>query len=204
MPNSTDPVIHPPTAADQIPSVSPPVEPGPLGPTSRGDRIGSIDTLRGVALLGIFVMNIPFFALSGTSFFNPPADGGFEGANYAMWLVSHALFDMKMMAIFSMLFGAGVVLMAERIEAKGGKPAAVHYRRMLWLLAIGLVHAYVIWFGDILVTYALMGMPIPSGSRAGRASVRCSIPPRIRLPARPMLPSAGSSIASWPTRPTPS
>ena len=158
MPGNADPSVHPPTASDRTPSVPPSVEPGPLGPTSRGDRIGSIDTLRGVALLGIFVMNIPFFALSGTSFFNPPADGGFTGANYAFWLVSHLLFDMKMMAIFSMLFGAGVVLMAERLEAKGGKPASVHYRRMLWLLAIGLIHAYAIWFGDILVTYALVGM----------------------------------------------
>ena len=65
---------------------------------------------------------------------------------------------MKMMAIFSMLFGAGVALMAERLDATGRNPAAVHYRRMLWLLAIGMLHAYLIWFGDILVAYALIGM----------------------------------------------
>lgn len=111
-----------------------------------------------MALLGIFVMNIPIFAFTGTAFFNPPAGGGFEGPDYLTWLVSHLLFDMKMMAIFSMLFGAGVALMAERLDATGRNPAAVHYRRMLWLLAIGMLHAYLIWFGDILVAYALIGM----------------------------------------------
>jgi uncharacterized protein len=135
-------------------------EPGPLGPTVRQDRFDSIDTLRGVALLGIFVMNIPIFAFTGTAFFNPPAGGGFEGADYATWLASHLLFDMKMMAIFSMLFGAGVALMAERMAATNRSAAGVHYRRMGWLLAIGMVHAYLIWFGDILVAYALVGMMV--------------------------------------------
>lgn len=127
-------------------------EPGPLGPTTRGNRIDSIDTLRGVAVLGIFAMNIPIFAFTGAAYFNPPIAGGFEGLDYLVWLVGHALFDMKMMAIFSMLFGAGVALMAERATA------GVHYRRMGWLLAIGMAHAYLIWFGDILVAYSLVGM----------------------------------------------
>lgn len=133
-------------------------EPGPLGPTVRQDRISSIDTLRGVALLGIFVMNIPIFALTGTAFFNPPVAGGFEGVNFMTWLFSHLLFDMKMMSIFSMLFGAGVALMAERMDGTGRSAIGVHYRRMGWLLLIGMIHAYVIWFGDILVAYALVGM----------------------------------------------
>ena len=142
-------------SAGPIPGVPSGPVPGPVG---RGDRIDSIDTLRGVALLGIFVMNIPTFALTGAAFFNPPAGGGFEGANYAVWLVSHGLFDMKMMAIFSMLFGAGVALMGERFGQTGRSAVGVHYRRMGWLLLIGMVHAYGIWFGDILVAYSLIGM----------------------------------------------
>lgn len=132
-------------------------EPGPLGPTTRGKRIDSIDTLRGLALLGIFVMNIPTFALSEAAFFNPPVAGGFEGLDFATWLVSHLFFELKMMAIFSMLFGAGVALMAER-AAEAGRGAGVHYRRMGWLLLIGMAHAYLIWIGDILVGYAIIGM----------------------------------------------
>lgn len=134
------------------------VEPGPLGPTSQPERFSSIDTLRGVALLGIFVMNIPTFAFTGAAFFNPPIAGGFDGVDYATWLVSHLFFDMKMMAIFSMLFGAGIALMAERLAETGRPAAGVHYRRMGWLLVIGMFHAYLIWFGDILVPYAIIGM----------------------------------------------
>lgn len=133
-------------------------EPGPLGPTSQTERFASIDTLRGVALLGIFLMNIPTFAFTGAAFFNPRVAGGFEGADYATWLVSHLFFDMKMMAIFSMLFGAGIALMAERLTETGRRAAGVHYRRMGWLLVIGMAHAYLIWFGDILVPYAIVGM----------------------------------------------
>ena len=130
-----------------------------LSPVRESDRIDSIDVLRGLALLGIFVMNIPSFALSGYSFFNPPLDGGFEGADYWAWLLSHMFFDQKMMSIFSMLFGAGVILFTSRLERKRGRGiAGVHYRRMAWLLAIGMLHAYLFWFGDILVTYALVGM----------------------------------------------
>lgn len=132
-------------------------EPGPLGPTTRGKRIDSIDTLRGIAVMGIFLMNIPTFALTEAAFFNPSVAGGFEGLDYVTWLVSHVLFELKMMAMFSMLFGAGVALMAERV-AESGRGAGVHYRRMGWLLLIGMAHAYLIWFGDILVGYALIGM----------------------------------------------
>lgn len=132
----------------------------PLTPVRETDRIDSIDVLRGLALLGIFVMNIPTFALSYYAFFDPPSHGGFEGVNYWAWLGSHLLFEMKMMSIFSMLFGAGIVLFAERIEQRRGpgKAAGVHYRRMGWLLVIGMLHAYLIWYGDILVAYAIVGM----------------------------------------------
>ena len=65
---------------------------------------------------------------------------------------------MKMMTIFSMLFGAGLVLMDQRAEARGAHIRGVYYRRVLWLLAIGCVHAYLIWSGDILVLYAECGL----------------------------------------------
>jgi uncharacterized protein len=62
------------------------------------------------------------------------------------------------MAIFSMLFGAGVVLMAERREAVSKRPAGLHYRRMLWLLLFGAAHGWLLWYGDILFTYAVCGL----------------------------------------------
>ena len=130
----------------------------PAVPVAESKRIASIDVIRGFALLGILVMNLPFFALSTAMFFHPPAAGGFEGADYATWLGSHLLFEMKLMSIFSMLFGAGVVLFAEKAVAKRGRAAGLHYRRMWWLLVFGLVHAYLVWEGDILFSYAVMGM----------------------------------------------
>src|SRR5690606_27637052 len=119
----------------------------PLAPVRETDRIISLDVLRGVALLGIFVMNIPTFAFSQYAYYTPWLQGGFEGADYWTWLLSHLLFEQKMMSIFSMLFGAGIVLFPERLEARSGVGAArgVHYRRMAGLLAIGMLHAYLIW-----------------------------------------------------------
>jgi uncharacterized protein len=117
-----------------------------------------MDTLRGVAVLGILVMNIPWFARSESKFFNPMTGGGFEGADYWTWLLSHLLFDFKMMTIFSMLFGAGMLVFTERAAAAGRSAAAIYYRRLGWLLLFGLLHAYLLWSGDILYSYALCGL----------------------------------------------
>jgi uncharacterized protein len=128
------------------------------GPVSEPERIGSLDVLRGFAVLGILGMNIQSFAMIGKAYVNPNTYGDMSGANYWVWLLSHIFFDQKFMTIFSMLFGAGIVLMTQRQEASTGKSAKVHYRRMAILLIFGLIHAYVIWYGDILFTYALCGM----------------------------------------------
>jgi uncharacterized protein len=127
-------------------------------PILSSERIDSIDVLRGVALLGILPMNIPWFALPGIAFLNPTLAGGFSGANFVAWVVCYVLFDEKMMTIFSMLFGGGLVLMTERMRQRGCSPAAFFYRRSAILLLIGLAHAYLLWAGDILVSYALCGM----------------------------------------------
>jgi len=128
------------------------------GPTAQSERILSLDVLRGFVVLGILVMNIQHFSMIGAAYFNPSAYGDLTGLNYLVWLLSHLLTDMKFMSIFSMLFGAGIVLMAERLEAKGRKPAAVHYRRTLILLLFGIAHAWLIWTGDILYSYAMCAL----------------------------------------------
>ena len=75
-------------------------------------------------------------------------------------MFNHLFFEMKMMTLFSMLFGAGLVLMGERADQRGASLRGVYYRRCLWLLVIGLIHSYLIWFGDILVMYAECGLII--------------------------------------------
>ncbi|MEO0356684.1 MAG: DUF418 domain-containing protein [Pseudomonadota bacterium] len=124
------------------------------------DRIAAIDTLRGFALLGILVMNIQSFAMVDGAYFNPSLHMDLTGVNWAVWTVSHIFADMKFMAIFSILFGAGIVLMSDA-RAAGGRPVVgLHLKRTFWLFVFGMIHAYLIWPGDILVTYAIAGLVV--------------------------------------------
>ncbi len=129
-------------------------------PVEVADRIESLDVLRGFAVLGILVMNIQAFAMPGAAYLNPTAYGDLNGVNFFTWLVSYLLVDQKFMSIFSMLFGAGVCLFADRAEVRSGRSAGLHYRRTFYLLVFGLLHAYFLWSGDILVAYALCGSVI--------------------------------------------
>jgi uncharacterized protein len=127
-------------------------------PVAAAERYYSVDVLRGFALLGILAMNIVAFGWPGSAYENPMRGGGFEGLDRGVWFFNHLCFEAKMMTIFSMLFGAGLVLMDQRAEARGAHIRGVYFRRVLWLLALGCVHAYLIWFGDILVLYAECGL----------------------------------------------
>jgi uncharacterized protein len=134
-----------------------PVQAGPEAPDR---RIGSVDVLRGVAVLGILAVNIFTFGLPPMSFLRPTAAGGFAGLDRAAWWTVFLLFYYKMMPVFSMLFGAGLVMMAERFRAAGLTLRAFWYRRMLWLMAFGLLHGYLLWVGDILFLYGFCGMAV--------------------------------------------
>ncbi len=128
------------------------------GAVPKRERIVAIDVLRGFALLGILLMNIQSFSMIGMAYINPTAYGDLTGANYWVWWNCHVFADQKFMTIFSMLFGAGIVLMTARQDTHVGHSAKVHYRRMGILLLFGLLHAHLLWFGDILVAYAICGM----------------------------------------------
>jgi uncharacterized protein len=128
--------------------------PAPVVP---GQRIISLDVLRGFAILGILIMNIQSFSMISAAYFNPSAYGDLSGVNRWVWILSHMIADTKFISIFSMLFGAGIVLLAERLSSKGIGPAAVHYRRITGLLVIGLMHGFLLWPGDILTAYAIVG-----------------------------------------------
>lgn len=130
-------------------------------PTEVSDRIVSIDILRGIAVFGILLMNIAGMGLPSPSYGDPTIAGGSEGWNLNVWIMNNLFFEGTMRAIFSMLFGAGFILLTTRIEAKGGGAvtADVYYRRTIWLLIFGIIHGYLLlWVGDILYAYGLMGM----------------------------------------------
>tara|TARA_B100001059_G_scaffold79515_1_gene77319 strand:+ start:505 stop:1746 length:1242 start_codon:yes stop_codon:yes gene_type:complete len=123
-------------------------------------RITTIDVIRGVAVLGILLLNVQTFAMPFEAYSNPTAYGDLEGLNYWVWYFTSLLGDQKFMTIFSMLFGAGLILFTDRLEQTGRPAVALHCRRMGWLLLIGLLHAYLIWYGDILVSYAICGLVV--------------------------------------------
>jgi uncharacterized protein len=121
-------------------------------------RIATLDIIRGTAVMGIFGVNVIAFAMPFQAYFNPSAYGAQLPADYALWAVTFVLIDGKMRGLFSLLFGASLLLVIERAEAAGRSGAAIHYNRMVWLLILGCLHFYLIWFGDILTLYALTGM----------------------------------------------
>ncbi|MFN7931128.1 MAG: DUF418 domain-containing protein [Blastocatellia bacterium] len=144
-------------------STSPPAEPVGVAPVAQQERIAAVDVVRGCAVLGILLMNILTFALvfgGGNDPTNTTLNGGNTRANLAYWFVSQVFFEGKMRALFSMLFGAGVVLLVTRGDERGGglRVADIFYRRTMWLILFGILHAYFIWWGDILYPYGVFGL----------------------------------------------
>ena len=118
-----------------------------------------LDALRGFAVMGILAMNIIAFALPEDAYFLPrvPGTGPATAADVGSWIAAFLLFDGKMRGLFSLLFGASLYLVAERAEAAGHSAARVHYSRMFWLGLFGAAHFFLIWWGDILFLYAVIG-----------------------------------------------
>ena len=118
----------------------------------------SLDAMRGFAVMGILAMNIIGFAMPEWAYISPAAYGTDTLADKIAWAFSFVLIDGKMRGLFSLLFGASMMLIIDRAVAKGESATQIHYRRMAWLALFGLAHYFFIWFGDILFLYAIIGM----------------------------------------------
>jgi uncharacterized protein len=133
----------------------------PLAPMASSERIVILDSLRGIAVLGILLMNIPGFGLPHIRVADFSINNE-TGLNYYAWYVfGPGFLEGSQRAIFSMLFGAGILIFISRLEkrADGLMPAELFFRRQLWLLVFGLFNAFVLlWFWDILYHYAICGM----------------------------------------------
>lgn len=121
-------------------------------------RFETLDIVRGVAVMGILAMNIAGFALPYPAYANPAAFGGNSGLDLASWAFNFLIFDTKMRSLFSILFGASTLLVIDRATRGGRSAFTAHYARMAVLLAIGCLHFWFLWFGDILALYAISGM----------------------------------------------
>jgi len=130
------------------------------GPVASGARIQTLDVIRGAAVLGILLMNIWAFAGPQAFFDYPLAVADRAGAAVATWTVIHTLFEGSQRALFSLLFGAGMLLLVTRLAAKPGiRVARIYYRRLFLLITIGLIDAFIfLWPADILITYGLCGL----------------------------------------------
>ena len=134
-------------------------KPTSLTPIRATKRIHSLDIMRGIVLFGILLMNINGFGLAG-AYGDPTVSGGATGWNLYTWIGTNMFFEGTMRALFSLLFGVGMFILLSRLEQKGAgiKAADIYFRRLLWLLIFGLIHGYLLlWTGEILYDYALMG-----------------------------------------------
>jgi uncharacterized protein len=125
-------------------------------PVAQSERITILDSLRGFAILGILLMNIGGFGMPGDTFAL-----GETGINYKTWYFISWIPDGTQRALFSMLFGAGILLFVRNVEKRteGIRTADYFFRRQLWLLVFALFDIFILlWNGDILLDYALYGM----------------------------------------------
>ena len=123
------------------------------GPVSERSRITSLDLIRGVAVLGILLMNAVHFKFGEVPYLNISAGGSETWLDWAVGIFGEIFVDQKFMGLFSLLFGAGVILFIDRATARGGRAALLNMWRNLLLLLIGILH-FQLWQGDILMIYA--------------------------------------------------
>jgi uncharacterized protein len=140
--------------------------PQTFAPIGHLERISSMDVLRGVALLGILIANVTAIGLPDWDYsvplgtVKPVFEGAHAHVNTIVWFARWLVMEGKMRGLFSMLFGAGAILLTSRAEQRGAGVgvADIFLRRNMWLLLFGVLHAYLIWFGDILFYYGLTAL----------------------------------------------
>lgn len=140
-----------------------------VSPTAAAERIDLIDALRGIAVCGILIGNMQWF--SGYGMIPPALDAGASAADQVTKFLVHFFIEGKFYSIFSFLFGFGFALQIARAADRGDLKAAVFKRRLFWLLVIGALHATLLWAGDILSVYALMGFVLLLFRRRSEASL---------------------------------
>lgn len=168
-----------------------------IGPVPPSKRIQAIDVLRGAAILGILPMNMQLMAMIDGAYLSPYAGSYTDSLNVGIWVALQVVIGHKDLSVFSMLFGAGILLMSARRSDSGPYTTSLHYARMAVLLVFGMLHAYLIWSGDILVTYAICGalvFPLRNlkpGILVAIGSAAYAFPMILLIAAQLMLPLLG-------------
>jgi len=126
--------------------------------STAADRIFTLDVIRGIAVMGILSVNIVGMAMIEDAYFYPPVYGFHSDGDKLMWVLNSIFVDGRFRALFSILFGASLTVVVTRAIDAGKQGWQIHFPRMIVLLLFGCIHYYVLWWGDILVNYALVGM----------------------------------------------
>ena len=124
------------------------------GPVRESGRITSLDLIRGVAVLGILLMNAVYFGLGSAPYFNLSAGGSETWLDWAVGILGEVFIDQKFMGLFSLLFGAGMILFIDRANERGRRAVVLNLWRNALLLIIGILH-FTLWDGDVLMAYAI-------------------------------------------------
>ncbi len=127
------------------------------GPVAESTRITSLDLVRGVAVLGILLMNAVSFKFGLVPYLNISAGGSETWLDWSVGVFGEVFVDQKFMGLFSLLFGAGVMLFIERASARGGRAVLLNLWRNALLFIIGILH-YMLWDGDVLMIYAISSL----------------------------------------------
>jgi uncharacterized protein len=160
---------------------------GQIRPLAPSERLPLVDVLRGVAILGVLVA-YTFWNLG-----SPPPE---SWRPVERWLdvVTETLVDGKFITIFVFLFGAGTAQQWRRVEAHGGTSGALHLRRMLFLLSVGLLHAILLRNGDILAPYALLGIMLYGARRCSNRQLSAAV---VVLAVLPDVIQAAAATLGW-------
>lgn len=124
------------------------------GPVRDSARITSLDLIRGVALLGILLMNAVSFRFGLVPYLNLSAGGSESWLDWTVGILGEIFVDQKFMGLFSLLFGAGMILFIDRASARGRRAVLLNMWRNGLLLLIGILH-FLVWDGDVLMAYAI-------------------------------------------------
>lgn len=138
---------------EETPVIGPPME-----PVREPERIHSLDVLRGFAIFGIFMVNIAFFSMPLAKLMDPSLLADATAGDQIAHAVMRSLFEYKFVSLFSMLFGIGLIVQMQRAEKRNRPFVGLYLRRTFILMALGLAHAFLLWYGDILFIYSLVAL----------------------------------------------
>lgn len=170
------------------------------GPVRETARITSLDLIRGVAVLGILLMNAVSFKLDDAAYFNLSADGSANWLDWAVGVFGEIFVDQKFMGLFSLLFGASMILFIDRAAARGARAVLLNMWRNALLLLIGILHLAV-WDGDVLTVYAVSSVfllalrRLPNGWLIAIGAALFALSAALALLSQYIADSANASIA---------